>query len=417
MNRIVNNDAIDYVNQKLINIYNKEGNLKTVSDEFIFSFGPLMCMTKGFEKEVDEISKYSRLMKIMQFTAFLYRKITNSISYKDSKILIKDFLITVDDSFPEDATIEKTALIEYAKNYLKIIRDEQKEKNGLESFMTSASPIVPYKNTIQRADLENFNLCESICKCIDIDEINDENIIHKLWKLLLKNLAGIMCWNGLIQILQDEKNNFNLLQLDKLMYQYPEIPIEVKTYYILAAVKYYNISLDSFKKYIAFFKYFGDFSKKHDQESFNNMIKESSIDSYSNSNLAMEFLSASEYSNDNVNKIEEILKSHKFYTTLSQSKESTEGKYDLDLIKSFISINTYIKFEEFPNREFLSSVNTSKILDMIYSDGNEEYYDTTDNYLIIPFLDIRDYRAKIMALKAYDNKIQVYNNYNEIPKK
>ena len=43
MNRIVNNDAIDYVNQKMINIYNKEGNLKTVSDEFIFSFGPLMC--------------------------------------------------------------------------------------------------------------------------------------------------------------------------------------------------------------------------------------------------------------------------------------------------------------------------------------------------------------------------------------
>ena len=73
---IINADAIDYVNQKLIDIYNKDGYLKNISDEFIFSFGPLMCMTKGFEKEVDEISKYSRLMKIMQFTAFLYRKIT-----------------------------------------------------------------------------------------------------------------------------------------------------------------------------------------------------------------------------------------------------------------------------------------------------------------------------------------------------
>ena len=107
-----------FLDGKLQEIREKnDGTLKNVNDAFVYAFGPFMSMEPGFEKDCDEIAHYSDAMKIIQFVAFLIRRITIGVSYGNAKKIIRDFIVQVDTEFPK-AQYETTnqALIDFAVN-------------------------------------------------------------------------------------------------------------------------------------------------------------------------------------------------------------------------------------------------------------------------------------------------------------
>ncbi len=186
-NRMISNNLIQYIQDQLKSIYETTGSLSEISNEFIFAYGPFMSMTSGFELEVDEISKSNRIMKIFQHGAYLCRRISSSLSYKDSKELIKDFIITVDENFDK---IDRDCLIEFAKKYLQVIRDEQKESNSSESFMTSASPINPYENTLKILDEDRIDIAT------ELYELDKEiSASDYLFDIMLNNLNSILYYS------------------------------------------------------------------------------------------------------------------------------------------------------------------------------------------------------------------------------
>ena len=405
-----NKDISGFIYNKLENIRNKNNDkLSSISNEFIFAYGPYMCIIPGFERDVDEIAKENRLMKLLQYGAYLYRKITSSISYHDAKELIRDFIMTVDSNFDG---IEKDCLIKFGKKYLQIIRDEQKNMNNLESFMTCAAPIVPYSNTIQRKDLMEAEEDYRIDIAPKLTEIIKEkiNIDDYLFSMLMDNLNVILHWAHIVPILNNNDNSFDLTKLDKLVYSMHQIPKEVKIYYCLAIVNYHKIPPLVFNRYLSFFNDFCDVAKMYSSASFESLIEEHSQNI--NLSAAMEALTDDPQLDIKAkNAVQNIIDSHSSYADMKEKAQNDNGKYDLDKIRSFISINRYIKFEEFPNRLFISTIEKYNIINISYMDSNMQFIEMSNDKMVIPFTDIRDNRPKIIVLDAYTNKITMYDNY------
>lgn len=362
-------------------------------DDFAFLYGPLMCMEPGFEKIADRFANENKVFKVILTAAYLYRKITSSISYKDAKLLIRDFIVSIDDIFDDEI---KQALTAYATRYLKTLRTEQRQNYYTESFMTSSAPIVPYNPSyINRKDL--IEPCIETIEMIQKNTNEDMDALKNiLWKLLLENIDGILYYNNLARVLHKNDNGkYGLLELDPFIYQMDEIPSPIKLYYILGILNYYHIDKTTIDTYLDFFKIL----KSYNDLDISKIIKESTID------YGIESI---HYINDNsIKSISDILNSNKSYLKLKDDLSKMELEYNLDLLDNYAIINTYISFEESADRYFEENVGSYDIIDIAYSDDEKKYYEMHSGKIVAPFVDLRDSKIKFLVLRSNSDTVEV----------
>lgn len=410
-------DTMKYIDMQLEEFRNSSaGKLSNVSDSFVFAYGPFMCMTKEtYEQECDEIARYNKWMAVMVHAAYLIRKITSGVSYRDAKKIIKDFnlsnYLTFANSSSKNDDDIYNALQSFSNSYLSKIRNDQKEKGELESFMTCASPIVPYKEMVKKPD--QYGTTEEMSR-VDISEnlpshITEDSVIQQIHKLLLTNLPEIMLNYNLCTVLLDDKSSqSNIMKLDRLMIREGSVSIEAQKYYFLATVNHYKLYNNTeYENYIRFFEEAGDFSKAKSYSAFEAMV---------NSMVNVAYVDNAVESWDDPSM---DLKEEKAVATLITSQytikdDEERPKYDFGFLNDFINVKRFMKFEEFPNRLFVGSLEKAKILNVNNMGGSRNYYEMDNNTVACPFLDLRTYQPKVIVLYANTNEVTIIDNINEL---
>lgn len=380
------------------------GTLANVNDAFIYAFGSFMSMEPGFEIECDEIAKYSDVMRVFQYAAYLIRKITGGVSYRDAKTTIKDFIATVDDTFPKETHQRiNEALIEFAVSYMKSLRDEQ--GTNLESFITNSAPIVPYEGMPKKQPLEpgietRIDCADAVQKVIvDANQTRSGNN-DTLMTILLNNLAGIMQWKDLTTMIEDPVTGANnLLELDHLIIDRGDIPYAVRGYYFLATINYYGLPIEIFDKYLKFFRSAGDFSKPQSYDAFEAMVD--AMAETVNPNIAMESWDDPEMERRANELYEKALNSGTITVT------DSVPKHDLNAFANFIAQNHSMKFDEWSKRLFVTSLRDRKIVNVNHFMENSTIYELDNGVMVCPFVDVLDNKVHLLIQGEKSSKMDV----------
>ena len=308
---------------------------------------------------------------------------------------------------------KKQALFKFANEYLEIIRNTQKSKGEFESFITNASPIVPYEQkTIRRKDLlfddasedfERADISYSIAKFCGDKKIEDE-----IKNLLLNNIADILINYNLAITLYDRRNEFNLSKIDKLLLRRNDCKFEVQKYYALAIINFYNLqNNEEFMKLLEFYSKIGDFSKSTSYEAFENSILE--MANYTSTNQAFEMWDDPLMDEYEKEAMSSLLTQHDQYKI-----DETLPKYDFGRLNDFINLKRFMQFEEYPNRIFVGSLEKSKVVNINNMGGDRNYYEMDNNTVACPFLDLRNYKVRVIVLHGDTNNISIIDDINEI---
>lgn len=381
------------------------GKLSSVPDNFIYAYGPYMCMCAGrYENECDEIAKYNKLMNIMTHAAYLIRKITSGISYGDAKKVIKDFNISIYLTFAnsKDDNDVYDALHSFSNNYLSKIRKDQRERGEFESFITNASPIVPYQRDtaeeMARVDIVK-NLPTTMTQAL---------VVSQLHQLILSNLPEIMMNYHLCTVLADNDLRSNLTKLDRLIIRDDSVSVDAQKYYLLATVNYYNLyNNEEYEKYIKFFDEAGDFSKNQSYSAFESMIE--SMANSTDISIAAESWDDPSLDSKEEAAISQIVKSY----SNNIRDDLDEAKYDFGILNDFINVKRFMKFEEFPNRLFLGTLEKAKVVNINNMGGDRNYYEMDNNTVACPFLDLRNYQVRVIVLHANTNEVEIIDDIQE----
>lgn len=389
-----------------------DGKLKLVDDNFVFAYGPCMCMYSGyFEQECDEIARYNKYMQLMVHAAYLIRRISSgNHSYADAKIIIKNFIISIENAFDEHDEDLKEVLRKYANDYLIRIRNEQKARGDMESFIVNACPIVPYNTELRKVDEAEENLHADIIGAVKATIKSD--LRTKIITLLLDNLADIMMNTNLTVVLYDEDNSFdrvNLIKLDNLTKRNNEVSLECQQYYFLSTVKYYGLQDNvAFDKYMNFFEEAGDFSKTKSFAAFESMIE--NMAEATNIDIAAESWDDPSMDSKEEMAVSQLVQSHTSYI----QEKSNEIKYDFGVLNDFINVKRYMKFEEYPNRLFEGSLEKTRIVNVNIMGMERNYYEMDNNTVACPFLDLRTYQVRVIVLHANNNEIEIIDDIREM---
>lgn len=412
-------EIVNFIDKKMDEYRDsKTGKLSLITDDFIFSYGPFMCMYRGgYENECDEISRYSVIMRVMVHAAYLIRKITSGITYEDAKKTIKEFIISVDNNF-DDQTDEKESLINFAKKYLEKIRAEQKENKSLESYMTNVSSIVPYETPKLKKKDPNFDEEEFHADNAEIIEealnsYGNNKVTNQAYlkSLLLNNLGDIMMNNDLCIILfDDSEENINLANLDKYIKKNSKVSPDVIKYYFLAGINFYKIPIKKVLKYLDFFKTIGDFSKMLSYEAFESTVNMMAGNTSVN-NIPSEVWDDPTLDEKEDNAVKQILQSHEDY---GRTIANTTSRYNFGSLNDYINTQSYMKFEEYPNRLFISSLSKANIININNMGNDRVYYEMSNNTIACPFMDLRDYTVKVVVLHSDVNKIEIIHNITDL---
>lgn len=404
-----------FLDEKLQEIRDKnDGTLRSVNDAFVYAFGPFMSMEPGFEKDCDEIARYSDAMKIIQFVAFLIRRITIGVSYGSSKKIIRDFIVQVDTEFPKDRyTTTNQCLIDFAVNYLENLRSEQ--GTNLESFITQSAPIVPYQPVMLAKQPLEPGL-ETRIDCVDavqavITQAN-QNVTNRntaLMTILQNNLAGVLKWKDLTTVIEDpETGANNLMELDHLIIDNREVPHGVRAYYFLATINYYGLPIEIFDKYLNFFRVAGDFSKPQSYESFEAMIDE--MAETVNPNISMESwqidLEAEGYDEKSIQRLIGDI-------PMDSGKPISEKDptFDVNKVLNYIALHREIQVGEWPNRAFSQDFSKGNIVSVNHFDNNVTMYEVQMEgmnvpLLICPYVNVIDWKPRVLVLYGKTNDLE-----------
>ena len=403
----------DFINNYLTKVRDKDG-LKNIDFSFIYAYGPYMCMNPGFERECDEIARYNTTMKMLVHGAYLIRKIMSGISHREAKIVIKNFILSVDNQFQANAGVDeyRMTLMNFAANYLSTIRAEQHKNGEFESFMTSAAPVIPYSQMVEKKGIEES--CQGTCASSILEYCNhptEMQIDDILKKILLRNFEGIlMNATAYTEVITDAQTYQNdLTKLDKILYEFKDLSDEINVYYYLAIVDFLKIPFEVLKRHLTFLKDAGDFSKTQSYPAFESMVN--LMAQYTNIDICAESWDDPTMDRKEELAIAEIMKHH----DLSKSGFKEEpAKYNFGALNDFINVNRFIKFEEFPNRVFVSSVERATIINVNIMGANRNYYEMSNDTVACPFLDLRDYQMKVIVLYGGTNEIQIYDDLHDI---
>lgn len=408
------------IDQKLMTIKERnKGSLKTISDEFVYAFGPFMVMTPGFEHECDEIALTNVTMRLLQHAAYLIRSVTAKMSYGDAKRLCRDFIVTVHQNFPESTEQrEHEALIHFANSYLIELRTEQRTGKFLESFMTNSAPIVPYQpNTLVKKSIDGsfesgIDYSDEIQSTIQKNS-DAPNLSHlqTLKEILLNNLSGILSWIQLTTVLPEEvSDQSNLMELDHLVIGHPECPPTIVGYYFLATINYYQLPFEIFDKYLKFFKSISKISSSpQSYDSFESMINQ--MAAMTSATISMEAWNDSELDSKADQVIDDMVSSAHQLST--DQKSELSSKYNLDKILNYISVQRHMEFNEGARRFFLASLSDRKKLLNVNDFGNGVFlYELDNDTLVCPFVDMRDWKTKMLVLDKDNNDLFISSDFH-----
>ena len=382
----------------------------SVDSKFIYAYAPFMCMYPSqYELVCDKIASTNSIMRGFQHAAYLIRKITSGISYESAKKTIKEFIIAADKNFTgDDKNIAiRDMLIGFANNYLKHIRAEQRSNGHLESFITCAAPVVPYENTIVKEELHGKNVFAKEILAISNEASNLEEV---LFGLMLNNIEDIMTSHleGTVNLKDEKTCQTNAMLLDRFVVGLNSLKVGARLYYYFAAVNFFNIPKEVYEKHLHFLESASDFSKTQSYNAFESMIDE--MADYTNISISAESWddpTMDEKADDAVN---HILRTQTEYINTA----STDPKYDFGKLNDFINVKRYMKFEEFPNRFFLSSLEKTRCVNVNKMGPDRNYYEMDNDTVACPFLDLRTYNIRVVILHANSNDIEIIDDIRSI---
>lgn len=373
--------------------------IEEIDNRFIFLFGPYMVMTKGYENICDRLGKTSDIMKYLIWGAYLVRKTTNMKVMECAKEVSAFNAFIENQYFPSEDI--KNRFFDFSRS---VLESHQKDtiKKTTENFVTCAAPIVQYEGTSIKKqnidEVEDEELEENDTLALEhACQIPNEKMEEILKDLLLSDMLIILknydCIKGL---------DFNAISsINKLIDNLQEK--RIKDYYFKAAIHYYSAKdNDDLREYLKLYRGLTNASEIKDYPAFEAIVSE-----YSNT-LGVPSISVNEYDDADLDNEEQ-----KAIAQLTKSITHERIVYKLDTLNNFISVNRFMKFEEYPNRLFMGSLDNIKILNIINMGGDRNYYecaignDTITPFICCPFLDIRDLKAKVIVYNVEYDKISV----------
>ena len=194
----------------------------------------------------------------------------------------------------------------------------------------------------------------------------------------------------------------------KIAFRNNEVSQPTQLYYFLATMNYYGLqNTPTFTKYLQFLNDMGDFSTTKSFSAFESMIN--SMAEATNINISTESWEDPSMDEKEEQAIAELIKS-----TAGYIGEEKEVKYDFGLLNDFINVKRYMKFEEFPNRLFLGSLERSNVINITTMGPSRNYYELNTNKVVCPFIDLRDYSPKAVVLHANSNAIEIITDYSDL---
>lgn len=373
--------------------------IEEIDNHFIFLFGPYMVMTKGYENICDRLGKSSDIMKYLIWGAYLVRKTANMRVMECAKE-VSAFNIFIDKQYFPSEDI-KNKFFDFSRS---VLESHQKDtfKKSTENFVTCAAPIVQYEGTsikkqaIDEAEEEELEEDDTLAlehAC----QLPNEKMEEILKDLLLSDMLIVLkncdCIKGL---------DFNVIpSINKLIDNLQDSII--KDYYFKAAIYYYSTKdNDDLREYLKLYRGFTNPSEPKDYAAFEAIVSE-----YSNT-LGVPSISVNEYDDADLDNEEQ-----KAIAQLTKSATHEKVTYKLDTLNNFIAVNRFMKFEEYPNRLFMGSLDNIKILNIINMGGDRNYYecaigdDSITPFICCPFLDIRDLKAKVIVYNVEYDKVSI----------
>ena len=381
-----------------------------VDSKFIYAYGPFMCMYPSqYELVSDKIATMNVAMRGFQYAAYLIRKITNGISYEDAKKTIKEFIICVDRDFGNsDKEMHlKDALTMFANNYLKSIRAEQHTNGHLESFITCAAPVVQYKGVVVAPEAIGKNEFTTELKSMNKRESSIEDL---MFDLFIGNIEAVMTayQQGTIVLKDSKTGQLDITMLDQFVIGLSDLPISARLYYYFAAINFFEIPKEVYEKHLTFLDTASDFSKTKSYSAFESMVN--TMAEYTNVDISAESWDDPTMDEKADAAVNQILQSQTNYT----KDDNTTARYDFGKLNDFIHVNRYMKFEEFPNRFFLSSLEKTRCVNINNMGPNRNYYEMDNNTVACPFLDLRTYDMRVIVLYANTNNIEIIDDIRSI---
>ena len=372
-------------------------------------------MTPGYEEVADKIGKHNPIMQVMLCAAFLIRSIQNGMSYKEAKLFIRDFLIEMDKRFAgSDHKYELGALSNLAVQYMSWIRQEQKSKGAEESVMTNFSPIVTYDQMIQKSDsitktskptAENFmEFGQSLEKHLK----SNPNMDAELSQMLYDNLLGIMCHYNYMEHSGQTLKGLHEWYLQRI--QKPNGSSDYKDYYLLAEAYYQFGNVQVIKPQLDFYKSLARIlDYDHFEQTVSQIIK-NSILAPDEDLSGLESWVDSTLDDREDSAVQTLLQNHSAGNLLDNPTRGESFRmevYNLNLLYNYIATHRYMKFDTWSKRVLTTSLTDAKIINVNFLKPKVEAYELSNENIVVPFTDMRDWEVKFLILEPNADSVFV----------
>ena len=351
---------------------------------FIYLFGPYMCMTQGYEYSVDHFSKIYTELKVMQYGAYLIRYARNKIQsgYKELANFCRSFVIQLESDFPKAQYPEENKCL--SNVVLEVLAKHKRIAS--ESIVTDCAPIVPYQ------DPRNIECFEDSIQDLKMYKDRGEVIDSQLKDLLYNTLVEILIKADIIAEVfhfRESIHDFFTTSIDGSP--------EFKHYVKLAHLYFFQPSSETVDSSINFFSTITDISNKLDYDSFLNLIR-----SYSDS-ISLEAWDDIDYHvagiiSDNIpteQKAEEL-------------EEENTPKYDLNVIYNLIALHREMRFDDLSKRQFTDAMkDEDKIININNLGKGIIAYEMQSGKLIVPFTDLITWSTKYMVMTKESNVCKI----------
>lgn len=377
----------DHIRERLDGFY--DNNYESIPNCFLYKFGPYMVMSPGYENPVDQIAKVNHLMRFLQIGAYIlrYLDVHQNLENREKISFLKNLLQNeLPGEFDEHVYTDEYHALE------NLITEKLVElstiKRGDESVITNIAPVVPYQDSISEYAVYD--------QMLEDDNVLANDVEKRLHEILLANLGKILENYSLTTHSDDMDQSLHLQWMNSYTSHYTE---EVQLYYRLAEVYYTNPPKDRIHRDTALYESL----LNTDRDEFDYSEFKEVIESY------MENLTPTleeEWDDLNVEDTDDNV----IQTMLAEAGMGSATKqredlptFDLDALYNFITLNRYIQFDTWSQRLFVEKFNAAnrddvKIINVNRINNKISVYELSSGILEIPFVDLRDYKVKVIYL-------------------
>ena len=369
----------EHIRERLDGFY--ETNYENVPNCFIYQFGPYMAMTLGYETQTDAIAKKSILMKIMQIGAYVLRSLASLPTLENPHDVEKrrvSFLKSTLMQIPNElsgASPEEVKAVERL-----ITSNLVKNPQANESVVTNIAPIVPYEGTVSPFEAN--------------EERDNEEKLHTL---LLNNLEDILRCRHFTNYSEDKLKIFHQIALNEVMSN-----DKISEYYLLAAINYNKPPIEVLEAMGEFYSTLTNLDVEMDFEAFETLLDRSIQNSTPAFEEEWEDLTLED-------KDEETIQKMLADSGLSNEHRESDPTFNWTTLYNFIALNRYMQFDTWSQRLFIDKFNTANPGDVQIINVNRinekiSAYELSTGIIEVPFVDLRDYKVRIICLRRDDPK-------------